>query len=123
MTPKYRIWHKAREQMFEVRRLDFVNNDCEYADEASLTTQNWVSLNNVILMQSTGLTAANGVEIFEGDIVDAERERERGAGVVEIKVGHAPQITYKNGNDLLRFVDRFAVVLGNIHQNPELLEK
>ena len=109
--------------MFEVRRLDFVNNDCEYADEASLTTQNWVSLNNVILMQSTGLTAANGVEIFEGDIVDAERERERGAGVVEIKVGHAPQIIYKNGNDLLRFVDRFAVVLGNIHQNPELLEK
>ena len=122
MTPKYRIWHKARKQMFTVSTIDFRQEKISYIDGSGFAGA-FISLDDVILMQSTGLTDTNGVEIFEGDIVDAERERERGAGVVEIKVGHAPQITYKNGNDLLRFVDRFAVVLGNIHQNPELLEK
>lgn len=122
MTPKYRIWHKARKQMFTVSTIDFRQEKISYIDGSGFAGA-FISLDDVILTQSTGLHDTNGVEIFEGDIVDAERERERGAGVVEIKVGHAPQITYKNGNDLLRFVDRFAVVLGNIHQNPELLEK
>ena len=76
------------------------------------------------LIQSTGLHDKNGVEIFAGDIVVTSR----GVGVVETKIGHAPQVTYKNGNDLLRFVNdllRFVFdnlsVIGNIYENPELI--
>jgi uncharacterized phage protein (TIGR01671 family) len=71
------------------------------------------------LMQSTGMHDKNGVEIFSGDIVVSSR----GVGVVETKIGHAPQVTYKNGNDLLRFVFENLSVIGNIYANQELLEQ
>ena len=121
MIQKYRIWHKAREQIFEVRRLDFVNNDCEYADEASLTTQNWVSLNNVILMQSSSLHDKNGVEIFEGDLLIHEAN----IFIVErINSGFIPVRKCEFGYDrLTNYLIAEAIRIGNIHQNPELLEQ
>ena len=72
--------------------------------------------------QFTGLTDKNGKKIFEGDIVDILTENEE-IGVVE----------YEDGGFLVS-ADGFCVdfhsniygtdleVIGNIHDNPELLE-
>ena len=117
MIPKYRIWHKTRKQMFDLLTINFIDQVVNIENEEIVI--NGESFRNVILMQSTGLTDKNGVEIFEGDIVEAER----GLGIVELQPSHAPQITYKDGNDLLRFVYRFTTVFGNIYANPELLEQ
>ena len=72
------------------------------------------------LGQFTGLTDRNGVKIFEGDIV---RYGQRGK--VEYNSGSAQftlnftNSTYE-GFDKIPFCD--CEVLGNIHDNPELLE-
>ena len=120
MTPKFRAWHKELKVMCSVEEISFLFQalklspcDNEYGE--CITVRN----RECVLMQSTGSHNKNGVEIFAGDIVVSSR----GVGVVETKIGHAPQVTYKNGNDLLRFVFDNLSVIGNIYENPELLEQ
>ena len=73
----------------------------------------------MVLMQSTGLTDKNGVEIFEGDILqvrlndewDSEKDH------VEMYAGcwHWRGYTVNS-------IAHESEVIGNIHENPELLE-
>ena len=133
MTPKYRIWHKARKQMFTVSTIDFRQEKISYIDGSGFAGA-FISLDDVILMQSTGLTDTNGVEIFEGDIladttddyvIDSYNERHQ----AEPKRKIFGCVFYKQS--LASFVCphidsadfQFAEKIGNIHQNPELLEK
>ena len=56
MTPKYRAWHKEREQMLDVLVINFIDKVVNIENETC--TINGESFDQVILMQSTGLTAA-----------------------------------------------------------------
>jgi hypothetical protein len=83
-----------------------------------------------VLMQSTGLTDRNGVEIFEGDMVE-DTEAQRGA-VRWDQPSAMMMITFEGGLDepLTGWPDRVCPrphtddlnVIGNVHQDPELLE-
>lgn len=71
------------------------------------------------LMQSTGLADVNGKEIFEGDIVLIYDEKiskvfySQGSFCVDILNGGTP---------LHAFSSKQLEVIGNIYENPELLE-
>ena len=78
---------------------------------------------NIILMQSTGLKDKNGKEIFEGDIlgtIDGLLD-----GVVEYRTDLGMWT-----NDLLRYnnferlcsIANSREIIGNIYENPEMLE-
>ena len=101
-----------------------------------ITDNNAVSYNVApsTVGQYTGLTDKNDKKIFEGDIVDASNEWWNAAG----PAGHnSPVILVEWENDLCGF-EPFAnydcdcgvyinakncEVLGNIHDNPELLKR
>ena len=87
----------------------------------------WVEVEPKTVGQYTGLTDKNGVKIFEGDICRNTRNGE----IVSVK-WHGTMAGFvwskrKEGTCLYDFGELFRAhdkceVIGNIHDNPELLE-
>ena len=119
MIPKYRIWHKGRKQMFMVSTIDFRQEKISYIDGSGFAGA-FISFDDVILMQSTGLHDKNGVEIFEGDLLIHEAN----IFTVEwIRLGFIPVRKCEFGYERLSgYLMTEAIRIGNIHQNPELIE-
>ena len=83
------------------------------------------------LMQYTGLKDKNGVEIYEGDILSTDLSRpylivEFRNGAFMYQCHHDGQNYYdfmEPANERLKFNTKYHEVIGNIYENPELLER
>ena len=81
-------------------------------------------LENVIVMQFTGLKDKNGKEIYEGDIVKANINNVVSIGkVVYIDDWAMFQTEFTIGNIGRYNCYEADEVIGNIYENPELLDK
>ena len=139
MIPKFRAWIKTEKRMIETDDL----LDIDYENEVITTQQVYFEnglpddrdLDNFVfeeikLMQSTGLVDKNGKEIFEGDIVQFEDCYEVSdflyinTGIIEWCQGGF-HITNRDSvlmEDLLDGDSLDVTIIGNIYENPELLE-
>ena len=83
----------------------------------------WFADENLVFMQYTGLKDRNGAEVYFNDIVEDEYSHRyevvfegdclRCNGVRKIRCGYKPQN---------RWFCRGLKIIGNIYENPELLE-
>ena len=130
MIPKFRAYDGGSlNRMYQPDEVMVGNGDIWIIDEDSVAGE-WIVNNDIHLMQLTGLRDKNGKEIFEGDIVqfeDCYTETDFlyvNTGIVEWSQGSFT-ITNRDSvemGDLLdgEFLD--VTIIGNIYENPELLE-
>ena len=124
---KFRVWEKNLKEIIPVYDIDFKNRMIN-------TGILWKTFDEVELMQFTGLKDKNGKEIYEGDIL-------RDHGEEGAFYEYPFYIEYSKERGSFDFVDKFdyyfgiarytafqiscerVEVIGNIYENPELLER
>lgn len=127
MIPKYRVWDKELQTMLDVSLIDFkkgvlVGEHWEFGET------NFMSFDEIVLMQSTGLFDKNNKEIFEGDVVRQVRtqpttENETITGVVTMIEG--AWLIMNDNEQLASYLwsetDENEII-GNIYENKDILE-
>ncbi|MDT2640445.1 YopX family protein [Enterococcus dongliensis] len=127
MIPKFRAWDEDSKVMRSWKDLILEKDGGDdfwligYKENACITSFD----HDQILMQSTGLKDKNGVEIFEGDIVKIIGDvLGDDMSVIRFTEGGF-YLDYKNLDtefELLYSIDLPIEIIGNIYENPELLE-
>lgn len=133
---KFRVWHEPTKIMYEV--FDFNENFIRATPDLVVPSIRTLNTKDCVLMQCTGLKDKNGKLIYEGDI---------------LKYTSKPTNTQKNNPEYKPFAENYSVVwedfytgynlrskekvncfnlgimtkdcevIGNIYENPELLEQ
>nr|UWI36351.1 MAG: YopX protein [Bacteriophage sp.] len=125
MIPRYRAWDKDFKTMYEADDIVYIDFEEKQICVKTLFFErtNCYDFNDIVLMHSTGFTDKDGKEIFEGDIVDSEGGFT--TGVVEFRsdlgMFVSTLIKYNNFEQLCN-AHGLVKVIGNIYENPELLE-
>lgn len=122
MAPKFRAFLLETKSMHDVLEIDFSRKMAYLKFE---DVSEWYWFKEFILMQSSGLKDKNGVEIFEADILTSNVQPckmvnpiKDGYGVVRFENG-----MFKLGAiSLVTFISKMEVI-GNIYENPNLLEQ
>lgn len=123
MVLKFRAWDKLGKEMHKVSVIDFSSKGARIIRLAGVQSngkgdhKRWHS--SVELMQSTGFKDVNGVEIYEGDIVQDSYSGE--VSFIEFQEG-AFYITCSNVTELISENDDIIEIIGNIFENEELLQ-
>ena len=133
MIPKYRAWIKEEKRMFfsdDILAIDYENEEIvtqQVYFENGLPDDRFIycyKTDEIELMQSTDMVDRNGNIIFEGDIVKMAKDVYSEPTYYEVvrHRGGAYRLESKqHGCELwLRHTD--CEVVGNIYENPELLE-
>lgn len=122
MIPKYRAWDKELQTMLDVSLIDFkkgvlVGEHWEFGET------NFMSFDEIVIMQTTGLLDKNGKEIFEGDILGTKDGLLNGVVEYRSDLGMWTNSLIRYNNfERLCTVANSREIIGNIHENPELLE-
>mgnify|MGYP002755192211 CR=1 FL=1 len=132
MILKYRAWYVLAEEMInEILMISFVRKEIigKFSDGSTSVPLKFEDKRNgedVILMQSTGLFDKNGKEIFEKDILDYN-----GRKVIVKWHGSYASFIYEFVDELQNRKTEWKPlylsyyhfkIIGNVYQNPELLE-
>ncbi|HET0850443.1 TPA: YopX family protein [Streptococcus pneumoniae] len=129
MIPKFRVWNRARNEM----NYKVMVGNCDTDDENWTCPiiwieeeKDWLHFDDYeCIMQSTGLKDKNGKEVFIGDIVKCTRgclhevylEKEYGGTYI----GGMPAVYLKGFGDGYAWTE-YEEIIGNVYENPELLE-
>lgn len=121
---KFRAWNENTKKMIDLLKITPLA-----LDPTLITDGLFLPFSDeLILMQFTGLRDKNGKEIYEGDVLSTEADPPR---ICEIKyddkfgafmVGWQPHAFYSKLAEYAYFNNDEIKVIGNIHENPELVK-
>ncbi|EGQ1195558.1 YopX family protein [Enterococcus faecalis] len=135
MIPKFRAWDKNTNDMVDVKTIDLEKD----GSIGCIVDYNGINLDmtECVIMQSTGLKDKNGVEIFEGDILKIIEVTNEGISeyITDVIWEDCSFVFKSEGVDYYdSFLGAFSgdpnktyplfelLVIGNVWDNPELLE-
>ena len=117
---KFRAWDKVTNIYRKVLKIEFYpDGELKKVKVAGLQRKGAIAPDKLLLEQFTGLTDLDGKDIYEGDILENRKYR----SIVKFASG-------KFLADLIETIQTFDLigethsskVIGNVHENPELLE-
>jgi uncharacterized phage protein (TIGR01671 family) len=130
-TIKFRAWDTINERFIP-------DDDCDgFTISPDGLLQTWVKncesfmttdiSHNAILVQFTGLYDKNGKEIYEGDLLKFMVYWKEGNGIELVKwdkesCGYWPFLNLTKSRSYFQTCFATAQVIGNIYENPELLD-
>lgn len=125
MIPKYRAYDSGSLcRMYQPEEVMVCDGNIWIIDEDDVAGS-WIVNNDLNLMQSTGLVDKEDTEVFEGDILHHQIQTEYTFIVKYDKdkgrwYGDGLSRTYRI--DITKDFLQYYKVIGNIYENPELLE-
>ena len=126
MTPKFRAWDSAKKEMFKDTFAITESGQVVVVEQENvMCPPDYVFVDNLVIMQSTGLKDKNGKDVFVGDIIKCTRgclhevyiEKEYGGTFI----GGMPAVYLKDLGEGYAWTEHEEII-GNIYENPELLE-
>lgn len=120
---KVRAWYKPYKQMCQVESLRFDGNGVYTAVliEESFYDRRIVEADEIVIEQFTGLKDKNSTEIYEGDILIDDTGEPIEYWVVKFSDGGFIGECTGVAEPLFELTN--LEVIGNIHENPELVEE
>ena len=128
MIPKFRAWLKNDKEMIDVDEIHWFNGKFDIIGDYITFVR---KADEIKLMQSTGLKDKNGKEIFEGDIITNGKDvmcmkRHNTLGFYVEQKGEvqfiADGVVLEEFEEDAKEIADSIEILGNIYENPELLE-
>ena len=116
---KFRAWHK---------RLEQISSNTQTISEI-YDNESGTNVEDVIWLQYTGLKDKNGIEIYDGDVVTAKTNTHPAENLAGVIIFEDGEYLIEQDDDKfpvcsLSAVDRLTLkAIGNIYENPELLEQ
>ena len=125
MIPKFRAWDKIHKTMYEVddiMSIDFGKSEI-CVKTLLFERTNYYKFDDIVLMQSTGLTDKNDEEIFEGDILGTDVGLLDGVVEYRTDLGMWTNSLFRYNNfERLCCIANSREIIGNIWEHPEPAE-
>lgn len=132
MIPKFRAWDTTNKEMFKDTFAITESGQVVVVEQEFVTSiPDYVFVDHLVIMQSTELFDKNGKEIFEGDVIAIEVD-DTGTPInarvfQNSKIGVLMFHVFKDNEDvpMVELLEDNSVafeIIGNIYENPELLE-
>ena len=126
---RFRAIHKLTKHWFEDIHIIYQDGEW-FEDYRAFEDGRPMNLDQVAIIQYTGLKDKNGTGIYEGDILSTDLDRPY--LIVEFRNGAFMFQCHDNGKDYYDFMattgenydfTKYHEIIGNIYENPELLER
>ena len=130
---KFRAWfeptHEYKCEYIDRYGHELEDIECHYYTEEDFLDDSWCNTSDyesIVFEQYTGVNDKNGKEIYEGDIIrDIDFCHKEHIAEISWLISEAKFLCESDNNACWDFYDMRGddiEVIGNIHENPELLE-